>query len=70
LREKILNARAELYTYSATHTTQELLQKAIDDICELTESSVGFYHFFEPEESNSSLQFWSTLTEKEFCKIQ
>ena len=68
LKERILRVRSELYEFSETHTTEELLQKTLDEICELTGSSIGFYHFVDPDQKGLTLQAWSTRTEKEFCQ--
>jgi PAS domain S-box-containing protein len=68
--EAILQIRLRLLEYSATHTVHELLVKALDEICSLIESPIGFYHFVEPDQKNLTLQAWSTRTTEEFCKTE
>jgi len=65
--EASLKLRLQLLEFSATHSVEELLQKALDGIGELTDSPIGFYHFVEADEKTLSLQAWSTRTEREFC---
>jgi len=56
-----------LIEYSLAHDLQNLLIKALDDVCRLSDSPIGFYHFVEPDQRTLSLQAWSTRTLKEFC---
>jgi two-component system sensor histidine kinase/response regulator len=59
-----------LWEYAATHPIDELMQKALDGIGELTGSSIGFYHFVEADQKTLSLQAWSTRTLNEFCQAE
>lgn len=65
--ENIINVRLSLVEYAASHSMEELLQKALDEVCAITESPIGFYHFLESDQVTLSLQAWSTRTQKEFC---
>lgn len=65
--EATLKLRLELMEFANTHTLEEFLQKALDEIGALTDSPIDFYHFVEPDQKTLSLQAWSTRTEKEFC---
>lgn len=65
--ELALQIRLTLLEYAADHTLQELLTKTLDEICELVNSSIGFYHFVEGDQRTLSLQAWSTRTVREFC---
>jgi len=66
----LLKARLNIVEYSVSHTTQELLQNALDEICDLIASPIGFFHFVENDQVTLSLQTWSTKTKKEFCKAE
>jgi signal transduction histidine kinase len=46
------------------------MQKALDEICTLTTSPIGFYHFVEEDQKTLSLQAWSTRTLEEFCQAE
>jgi PAS domain S-box-containing protein len=59
-----------LTEYAATHSLEQLLQKTLDEIGELTNSPIGFYHFVEADQKTLSLQAWSTKTLKEFCNAE
>lgn len=68
--EKIITARLKLSRYALTHSMPALLQKTLDEVCDLTDSSIGFYHFVDPDQKTLSLQMWSTRTLNEFCHAE
>jgi signal transduction histidine kinase/HPt (histidine-containing phosphotransfer) domain-containing protein/ActR/RegA family two-component response regulator len=68
--EAILSARLRLVEYAANHSVADLLQKTLDEVCEILASPIGFYHFVETDQKTLTLQAWSTLTEKEYCKAE
>jgi PAS domain S-box-containing protein len=68
--EKIIRLRLRLWEYISTHTVEALMQKALDEIEELTGSLIGFYHFVEEDQNTLSLQAWSTRTLEVFCVAQ
>lgn len=68
--EALVRLRLDLLEFAATHTLDEFLQKALDEICALVESEIGFYHFVEADQRTLSLQAWSTRTLKEFCQAE
>jgi diguanylate cyclase (GGDEF)-like protein/PAS domain S-box-containing protein len=68
--EEIIRLRLRLMEYAATHSLSELMQKALDEIGELTGSPIGFYHFVEEDQKSLSLQAWSTRTLEEFCQAE
>ena len=68
--ENLFRARLDLLEYAASHTIGEVLQKTLDQVCELTGSLIGFYHFVDSDQKNLSLQAWSTRTLQEFCKTE
>ena len=68
--ERLLQARMRLLEYAVSHSLNELLQKALDEVETLTDSSIAFYHFLEADQLTLSLQAWSTRTHKDFCTAQ
>ena len=68
--EGILQMRLRLLEFAATHSLDELMQKALDEIGEVTNSPIGFYHFVEADQKTLSLQAWSTRTLSEFCQAE
>ncbi|HPO15782.1 MAG TPA: response regulator [Candidatus Hydrogenedentes bacterium] len=65
--EEVLQLRLQLTQYSATHSLDELLQQMLDEVCRITDSPIGFYHFVEGDQKTLTLQAWSTRTLNEFC---
>ena len=68
--EEIIQLRLRLGEYATTHSLNQLMQMALDEIGELTDSPIGFYHFVEKDQNSLSLQAWSTRTLKEFCMAE
>lgn len=68
--EKIIRLRLRLWEFAADHPVDELMQTALDEIEQLTGSTIGFYHFVDDDENALSLQAWSTRTQAEFCTAQ
>jgi len=68
--EEIIRLRLRLFEFAAGHSLEELMQKALDEIGQITDSPIGFYHFVEADQNTLSLQAWSTRTLQEFCKAE
>ncbi len=68
--EEVARLHLTLFEFSGSHSLEELLQKTLDEVGELTNSPVGFYHFVESDQKTLSLQAWSTRTVKDFCKAE
>ncbi len=68
--EAISRLRLKLFEFAADHSLEELMQKALDEIGQITSSPIGFYHFVEPDQKTLSLQAWSTRTLQEFCQAE
>jgi PAS domain S-box-containing protein len=68
--EGTVRLRLRLFEFAANHSLDELMQKALDEIGEITNSPIGFYHFVEADQNTLSLQAWSTRTLQEFCKAE
>ncbi len=66
-KEEILRVCILIREFAGTHSLDELLQKALDEIEQLTGSRIGFFHFLEEDQLTLSLQNWSTSTLKTFC---
>jgi PAS domain S-box-containing protein len=66
--DDLINIRLRLIEFATRYSLAELLQHALDEVCAITGSTIGFYHFVEPDQVTLSLQAWSTRTEREFCK--
>jgi PAS domain S-box-containing protein len=64
------SARSQLLEFANQHTFDELLRESIDQICQLTGSEVGFFHFLEADQKTISLQTWSTKTLQTYCKAE
>lgn len=70
LSRLIMQTRLSLIEYAAEHSLDELLTRALDKICDIVQSPIGFYHFVAADQKHLLLQQWSTLTKKEFCKAE
>lgn len=66
----LLQARLTLLDCATTHSLDELLTKALDVVGNLVNSPIGFYHFVDSDQTNLSLQQWSTRTLNEFCRAE
>ena len=60
--------RLDLIEYSPAHSLNELMRKALDEVCALMDSPIGFFHFVHEDQKTLSLQQWSTRTLQEFCR--
>ena len=67
---RMAQARLALIEYAAAHTLEELMTRALDEINELVDSPIGFYHFVEADQKTISLQQWSTRTLTQFCRAE
>jgi len=63
-----INVRVRLLEFVYEHSTQEFLRYALDEICPLLSSTIGFFHFVEPDQEHIQLQVWSSRTMQEFCQ--
>lgn len=67
---RLIQTRITLLEYALTHTLNELLTKALDEIGALVDSPIGFYHFVDADQKTLSLQQWSTQTLRKFCQAE
>ncbi|MBU4262532.1 MAG: GAF domain-containing protein [Proteobacteria bacterium] len=68
--EDLLRLRVRILEFAAAHRLEELLRKILDEVEDLTGSSISFYHFVESDQKTLTLQAWSTRTSREFCKAE
>ncbi|OGV64413.1 MAG: hypothetical protein A3K19_09640 [Lentisphaerae bacterium RIFOXYB12_FULL_65_16] len=66
----ITEARLRLVDLAPRHSMGELLQVMLDELCTMTDSPIGFFHFVEPDQRTLSLQAWSTRTLQEMCTAE
>jgi len=70
-RIELINiARMHLVQFAASHSLEELLEETLNEIEKITDSLIGFYHFYDPEQNALTLQAWSTRTKAEFCQAE
>lgn len=67
--ESVLQARLRLLQFANTHTLDELLQFTLDEIESLTNSTVGYFHFLEADQTTLQLKAWSTNTRQNMCEV-
>lgn len=65
--QDLINLRLALMEYAVDHDLRNLLRRALDEVCSISGSTIGFFHFVEPDQRTLSLQAWSTRTLDEFC---
>jgi PAS domain S-box-containing protein len=66
----VLKARMELSEFALKHSLNEVLVKTLDEVCSLTKSTIGFYHFMDDDSETINLQAWSTNTNSNFCHVK
>ena len=70
LVEEILQLRLRLNEFATSHSLDELMTRALDEIGMITNSPIGFYHLVSPDQKTVLLQAWSTRALTEYCTIQ
>lgn len=68
--ERVLSSRVKLSELAEHTNSQGLLQAFLDEAERLTDSCLGFFHFFEEDEQQISLQVWSTNTRQMMCQLE
>jgi PAS domain S-box-containing protein len=58
--EIIMQKRFELMEYAAKHSLDELMLRTVDEVSELTGSTIGFFHFMMEDQIHLGMQTWST----------
>lgn len=68
---ELINATIQkVIDYSIDLNSKDLLQKFIDEVEDLTNSKIGFFHFVDEDQDAVILQIWSTNTMNNMCKAQ
>ena len=68
--EALLNARINLSNLAQTSDLDTLIRSALDIAEDITESSIGFFHFVNPDQESLKLQTWSTNTIAKMCTAE
>ncbi len=68
--EAVMEFRLRLLQLSDSYSLEELLRATLDEAEKLTQSTIGFIHFLNPDQISISLQAWSTSTEKHLCQVK
>ncbi|MDR3570146.1 MAG: PAS domain S-box protein [Syntrophobacteraceae bacterium] len=68
IAERLTAVRLHLIEYGADHSLDELLGEALDQVCALLNSPIGYYHFVESDQKTLCMQKFSTRTLHEFCQ--
>lgn len=67
--EKLQRALLDLTEASTHHDARELLVDFLKQAELLTESKIGFYHFYNEKTGDLTLQAWSEQTSEKYCNI-
>jgi len=67
--EQLIQARLNLLTFSRDNPEEKVLQKALDEVCSILNSPIGFFHFVSSDQEQLELKAWSTKTLEAFCEI-
>ncbi len=70
LRQRSVETRLSLIQHAASHSLDDLLRRALDEVGAFVQSPIGFYHFVNTDQNVVSLQQWSTRTLEEFCQAE
>jgi len=68
--DRIMEFRLRLIQYGISHSIDELLQFALDEIQLLTGATIGFFHFLLEDQETLWLQAWSTNTIQNMCNAE
>lgn len=61
--------RYQLLEYATMATSEELLQYSLDEICKLSNSPIGFYHFIDHDQLSITMQAWSIKVRSSSCRL-
>ena len=67
MNRRLTETRLSLIEYATSHTLDQFLTRALDEVGALVDSPIGFYHFVGADQETITLQQWSTRTLQEFC---
>ena len=63
------NSLIQLFQFAHNHSSEELVEEALNELEKLTDSMISFYHFVNSDQLTLTLKNWSTRTLKDFCRI-
>jgi two-component system, cell cycle sensor histidine kinase and response regulator CckA len=67
---RLTEKRIKISEFANSSSLDQLLVRVLDEICDLVDSPIGFFHFVEADQQTLSLQAWSTRTQQEFCHAE
>lgn len=67
---RLHQSRLNLLTFAENHTLAELLVETLNKVETLTDSSIGFFHFYDSRQKTITLSAWSTNTAERFCNVK
>ncbi len=68
IKRLLVETRLKLFEFATNHSLSETTTKILDEIGELMQSPIGFFHLVMPDQETINLQTWSSKTLAEFCK--
>ncbi len=68
--EKLIQIRLGIIEIANAGSFADVLQKTIDEACNLTDSPIGFLHLLSSNENTITQQAWSTRTTSEYCSAE
>jgi len=68
--ELLLRARLKLAEISRDNDIDALMTEVLDTAERLTASTIGFFHFVDPDQNSLRLQAWSTNTLRNLCQAE
>lgn len=68
--DNVHKARLRIIEFAEKNSLDDLLQYAIDEICAITNSQIGFLHYVDSDQKTLSLQAWSTNTLENMCTAE
>ena len=68
--DNIQEARLRIVEFAEKNPLDALMQYAMDEMCTLTNSPIGFFHYVEPDQQKLTLQAWSTFTLERMCTAE
>jgi diguanylate cyclase (GGDEF)-like protein/PAS domain S-box-containing protein len=60
--EQVVKLRLGLWEFAGSHSMDELIRKALDEVGDLTGSPLGFCHIVDEDQNTIQLRAWSTRT--------
>ena len=68
--ETVQLKRLELIEFAAGHSLVEIMEQALDELEELIQSRIGFFHLIDEDQQTLRLTTWSTRTKLTYCRAE